>query len=699
MPIAAQSLVYPEALRVDQVDTYHGVKVADPYRWMEDVQSEELHAWLQAQDALRADFLDNQRLTTWVQERIKALGHYAGQGLPTQRGKYVFTTKTEAGQSYGVLYVQEEGHDDLRPLLDFEVLRQRGSAFVNSFSPEGRYLTYYTTEGQSRWMEARVLRVVDGETLPDLLTGIYTGGSSVAWVQDETGFFYTRYPVPETPQDPLGRPQIYYHRVGTPQADDRLVYERPDEPELTFALRVTHDGRYLIVSGSESGGSFNGMYDRLFIQDLSVADAPMRELFPGLDAAVAFEGSHDDLFWIRTSHAALQLRVVAVDPAQSAPTHWEEVIPNDEAAIQAVSVIGDRLVVQYVKDARTLARVFNFEGRLQYEIDHTSPSMSGFADNPDSPITYYTAPQLYDPGTIYRLDVETGEMRVHFRPTLQHDPADFVTEQVFFESKDGTQVPLFLLYKQGLQRDGSNPVFMYGYGAWAWSAFPWQGHMLPWMEMGGVYAIANIRGGGEYGEAWHQAGIRHKKQTGIDDFIAAAEWLIENDYTTPDRMIGNGGSASGVVPAAAAVQRPDLFGASVINFPTLDQIRYIEFGSARSWIPEFGTPEQADDFAALMAYSPYHNLKPDICYPPTWVQVGEKDETTTPMHGYKYAAALQRAQGCDNPVLLKVAWGAGHSYGLTPQQSRETQAEELAFLVKVLGLDMTAVLASYPDSR
>ena len=327
-PIAAQSLAYPDARRVDQVDTYHGVKVADPYRWMEDLASEELHAWLQAQDTLRADFLDNHRLITWIQKRIEALGHYAGQGLPTRRGNYTFTPKTEAGQSYGVLYVREEGQDQDRLLLDFEALRQRGTAFVNSFSPEGRYLTYYTTEGQSRWMEARVLRVADGETLPDLLTGIYTGGSSVAWTRGEEGFFYTRYPVPETPQDPLGRPQIFYHKVGTPQADDRLVYERPNESQLSLALRVTHDGRYLIVSGSESGGSFNGMYDRLFAKDLSVADAPMRELFPDLDAAVAFEGSHSDRFWIRTSHEAPQLRVVAVDPEQPDPAHWEEVIPN-----------------------------------------------------------------------------------------------------------------------------------------------------------------------------------------------------------------------------------------------------------------------------------------------------------------------------------------------------------------------------------
>ncbi|GAB5518142.1 MAG: prolyl oligopeptidase family serine peptidase [Rhodothermales bacterium] len=688
-PVLAQPLTYPEARRVDQVDTYHGVKVADPYRWMEDLESDELQDWLRAQDQQTAAFLDDKRLVTWIQERLEALTHYAVESRPTRRGARTFVTKREAGEAIGRLYVQDDGQLEPRALLDLEALRQRGNVVVNSYSPEGRYLTYYTTEGQSRWMEARVLRVADGQPMDEVLTGIYSGGSSIAWTNDEAGFFYTRYPVPASPQDPLGRVQIYYHTVGTSQDEDQLVYERPDDPGLLFSLRVTHEGDYLIMEASESGGSFNGTYDRLFAQNLRAADAPVRELFPGLDAAVAFEGSHEGRFWIRTSYEAPQLQVVSVDPARPAPAQWREVIPNSGAAIQAVSEIGERLVVQYVQDARTLARVFDFNGRLQHEIDHTSPSMGGFADDPDSPITYYNAPQLYDPGTIYQFNVETGKTQVHFRPTLQHNPSDFVTEQVFYRSKDGTRVPMFLTYKRGLQRDGTNPVFMYGYGAWAWSAYPWQRHMLPWMEMGGVYAIANIRGGGEYGEAWHQDGIRHHKQNGIDDFIAAAEWLIENDYTLPERMVGNGGSASGVIPAAAAIQRPELFGASVINIPSLDKLRYALFGSANAWATEFGAPDDPDDFTALMAYSPYHNLEPGTCYPPTWIQVGEKDETTTPMHGYKYAAALQQAQGCQHPVMLKTVRGAGHSYGFTPEQSRQTQAEELAFLAKVLGMDTT----------
>ncbi len=694
LPSAAQSVEvdYPEARRVDQVDVYHGVEVADPYRWMEDLESDELYAWMKAQDERRARFLGDRPLVEQLQERIEALGNYASQGMPTHKGDHTFFFKRESGKTFSVLYVQEQGRDTPRPLLDMESLNSDGqSAFVSSYSPDGRFLSYNTAAAQSRWREVHLLRVADTERLPEVLTGFYSGRSNIAWTTDGEGFFYARYPTPDDPQAPLGKPQIFYHKVGTAQADDALIYEHPDDPTLSFTLRVSHDGRYLLLSASESGGSFNGLDDRLFYKDLSNRYSKVKELFEDLDATYAFEGNNDTRFWIRTTHGAPQARLVKVDITQPEPTHWNEVIPEADAAMQAVSEIGDRLVVQYVKEARTIAHIYDFQGQLHHEIDPLTPSMFGFADDRDSHVTYYGASQLYDPGTTYRLDVRTGETSLYFRPQLNHDPDDFVTRQVFFESKDGTRVPMFILHRKDLKLDGTNPVFMYAYGAWAWSAFPWQGHMVPWMELGGVYAVPNIRGGGEYGEAWHQDGIRRKKQNGIDDFIAAGEWLIENNYTSPSKLIANGGSASGILPAAATIQRPDLFGASVINFPSLDQVRFVHFGSAQSWIPEFGDPDDPEDFKALYAYSPYHQLEAGACYPATWIQVGEKDDTTTPMHGYNLAAAMQAGQGCDNPVVLKVAWGAGHSYGLTPEQRRETQAEELAFLIKVLDIDVSPV--------
>ena len=693
--VAAQTtgLAYPEARRVDQVDTYHGVRVADPYRWMEALASHELRAWMQAQDALRVRFLGDDPVSAWVQERLVAFSNYASQGMPVHQGSRTFASQRAAGASYGTLYVEAEDGAP-RLLLDLETLHSDGqSAFVSSYSPDGRYVTYNTAKSQSRWQQVHILRVDDEILMPETLTGFYGGRSNIAWAADGAGFFYARYAVPDDPQAPLGKPLIFYHAIGTWQDEDVLTYEHPDNPDLSFVLRVTHDGRYLTLTASESGGTFNGLDDALFYKDLRIPGSPVRSLFEGIKATYAFEGNNGSRFWIRTTHHAPQARLVEVDINRPDPAHWKELIPETDAAMFAVSEVGERFVVQFVRDARTIARIYDFDGRLHHEIDPLAPTMSGFTDDRDRDITYYSAPQLFDPGTVYRLNVRTGETRIAFRPQLGHNPDDFVSKQVFFESRDGTRVPLFILHRKDLVLDGTNPVFLYGYGAWAWSAFPWQGHMMPWMEMGGVYAVPNIRGGGEYGEPWHRDGIRHNKQNGIDDFIAAAAWLIDNGYTSPARMIANGGSASGILPGAALIQRPDLFGAAVINFPTLDQIRYVDFGSAKSWGPEFGMPEDPDDFKALYAYSPYHNLKPGTCYPPTWIQVGEKDDTTTPMHGYKFTAAMQAAQGCDNPVLLKIAWGAGHSYGLTPVQSRATLAEELAFLVKVLGLDVSHVLS------
>ena len=683
----------PEARRGSQVDVYHETSVEDPYRWMERLQSKELQAWMRAQDEYRTGFLGDARLAQRIQERMDAIANYRRQGIPVRKGNYTFSFSREAGEDYNTLYVRESSDTHERQLLDIKTLSGDSmSVRVNSFSPDGRHLTYHLSAGQSRRGTEHILRVENGELLPETLTGFLRGRSNVAWSADGTGFFYTRYPVQDDPQAPIGTPQIYYHTVGRGQAQDVLVYERPqDQAQLAFNLRVSHDGRYLILSGSVDGGGFNGLYDRLFYKDLEDWGDEVVELFVGVGATYAFEGNRGDHFWIRTTHQAPRARIVEVDINHPTPTAWTEIIPEADGAMRSASVIGERLVVQYVLDAREIARVYDFAGRLHYEIDHLSPTMGGFADDPGSSETFYSAGSMVDPST-YHLDVHTGESSVAYQREFEFDSDAFVTTQVFYESADGTRVPMFLVHRKDLQLDGSNPLFMYAYGAWAWSAYPWQIHMYTWLEMGGVYAVANIRGGGEYGESWHKAGIRRNKQNGIDDFIAAAEWLIEHEYTSPARMIANGGSASGILPAAAMIQRPDLFGAAVINFPTLDQLRYTEFGSARSWIPEFGDPADPGDFAALYAYSPYHNLNEGVCYPPTWVQVGENDDLTTPMHGYKFVARLQAIQECDNPVVLKIAWGAGHAYGASPEQARQTQAEELAFLVRVLRLDVESVL-------
>ena len=675
-------LEYPSAERTDHTDEYHGVIVADPFRWMEDLDNKSLHTWIEEEDYLRAEYLKGNEMVDHFKERLTALREYTSESVPMIRGDHLFFYKRAPGHTFGILHHKKAGAGASRALLDVESMNnEKQSAGATSFSQTGAYYTLGKAEGQSRWFEVEIVRVENGEHLPEKLSGFYGGRSNVAWVGEDVGFYYARYEVPGDPQAPLGMPGVYYHRLGTDQSEDALIFEMPEAPELSFTLRTTHDGQYLIFSASESGGTFNGLYERIFYKDLGNDSTPVRELFPGINALFAFESSDGDIFRVRTTHEASNNRVFEVSVQHSEPTAWKTIIPEAEEAIQAVNEIGGRLVVQYIKDARTVIRGFDFSGKQHFEIDQLSPSLSGLADNRESSQAYYSTSILYDPGTIYRLDTSNGRYEPYFRPELNHNPDDFIQEQAFYESKDGTRVPMFILHKKDLKKDGSNPVFMYAYGAWSWAAFPWQSHMIPWMETGGVYVIANIRGGGEYGEAWHEAGIRQNKQNGIDDFIAAAEWLIENNYTSPAKLVANGGSASGIIPGAAMIQRPDLFGASVINFPALDQLRYEQFGSAKGWVSEFGSVDNPDDFKALHAYSPYHNVEAGVCYPATWIQVGEEDETTTPMHGYKFAAALQAAQSCENPVLLKVTWDAGHSYGATPEQRIETQAEELAFLV------------------
>ena len=678
---------YPEAHRDNSTESLHGLTVNDPYRWMENLESEKLHTWMKAQDKVTENYLNNEGVISSFQSRLTELSTYATEGVPVLRGDKTFVIRREAGQSVGSVYLQGDGSNEDKLVLELESFRESGNiASPTSYSPKGTWMTYAFTEGQSRWATSYMIDVQNGSTENEPLEGIYRGRSNIAWKRDESGFFYTRYEVPENPQDPLGVPRIYYHEIGTSQEKDLLIYERKGDAGLSFTLRVTHDNEYLVISGSESGGAFNRLEDRLFYLPLQDKNAEVRELFSEYAGQYSFEGNDGDQFLIRTSLGAPNLRLVNVRLDSPEKNMWTEIIPEREESILSVNEVGDKLVVLYIKDARTIIRIFDRKGNQHKEIDRLMPSVYGIGDDIDHTYTYYSAFNLTDPGAVFRLHVDTGEEKLHFRPELTLNPDDFVTNQVFYSSKDGTKVPMFLIHRKGVELDGNNPVFMYAYGVWSWSAFPWQGHMIPWMEAGGVYAVPNIRGGGEYGEPWHQAGIRQNKQNGIDDFIAAAEWLIEHDYTSPRLMIANGGSASGILPGAAIIQRPDLFGAAVINYPSLDKIRYTHFGSARSWIPEFGDPEDPDDFKALLAYSPYHNLEVGTCYPPTWIQVGEKDDTTTPMHGYKFAAALQHAQGCDNPVLLKIAWGAGHSTGLTPEQSIETQAQELGFLFEALGI-------------
>lgn len=686
----AQSLEYPPAQRTDQIDEYHGVDVADPYQWMEDLESPDLHSWMRAQDDLLDEYLSEVPSRESLARHLYELTEFDIYSAPikTDSGHF-YTTTGNAGVGETRVFMQELDGEE-RLLIDPDERLEAGDNLGGIMpSPDGGYLTYSYGEGQSRWRDVRVLEVATGADMPETLTGLNALAGAVSWTAEGTGFYYVRYDEPEAGQTQESRPEnprVMFHRVGTPQAEDQLVFERPEQPNLLFTPTATEDGRYLVLT-VRRGAS----------QDVTILywDVNGGESFRQLvQGPHTFLGNEGESFFFYSTLDAPNGRVVAVD--LSDPSRIDELVSERDEAITGNSLVGGngvgyyggRFVLLYTKDALPIVRVFDSRGELSYEVDlpDVGTIWGGFAGQADQAELFYRFLSLTDAAVVYRMNLETGENTVFRAPDLAFDSDDFVTKQVFYQSKDGTRIPMFVVHRQDLALDGRHPLFMYGYGAYAWTAFLWyQPHIVAWLEMGGVYALPGIRGGGEYGREWHQAGVGRNRQNAIDDYNAAATWLIENGYTSPGRLIANGGSASGSLAGAAVVQRPNLYGASVIDIPTFDMLR------RGGWEEEFGDPSDPDDFEVLYGYSPYHNMEAGVCYPAMLVMAGEKDETAVPFHAYKFVARMQRLQACDNPVLLKVMWGAGHTHGATPRDQAQTWADAWSFLIRALDLDLEPV--------
>jgi prolyl oligopeptidase len=713
-------LSYPPARRVGQVDTYHGVEVADPYRWMEEMESEEVRDWVRAQDRLLKSFVGEAPGRAELRRRVAELTRYdmyaairfVGPEFE-KRGRRYFFIKTGAGASQPALYVQTGLTAEPRTLLDLRTRRGDDALRLAGFSPspDGRLVAYLISQNLSNWLSLRVLDVVAGRELPETLEGLHFTGGTVTWAPDGRGFFYTGFerPAEGTEQRAAVRnAKVFFHALGTEQTADRLVHERPEGPGLLYNHQVTDDGRHLVVTATEGGGNKS----RVSYADLRTPGGPLKTLIGEADADYKLLGGRGERLWFYTDSQAPRGRVVAIDVDRPQREHWVEVIPEAGETISAGSSVGgnalglygDRFVLVYIRDGRPLLRIFSRRGRLQREANFPEGGSiwGGFSGAPRDPEVFYRFLELASPGTIYRLNVATGKTSVFRRATVKVNPADFVVKRVFYRSKDGTRVPMFVAHKRGLRLDENTPVYLYGYGAFAWVAFTWfQPHMIAWMERGGLFAVAGLRGGGEYGAGWHEAGSRLNKQNAIDDYVAAAEWLVSNRYTSRRRLVANGGSASGVVAAAAILQRPDLFAAGVIDIPVLDMLRFDRFTAASYWKPEFGSPADPREFKALYAYSPYHNVRPGRCYPPTLVMAGERDQTAVPLHAYKFVAAMQAAQGCNHPVLLKLMWGTGHNFGATPERSVDSWTDLLSFLIRTIELkpqSETAASAREPQT-
>jgi len=681
---ASSPIVYPPSKKVEQVDDYHGINVADPYRWLEDADSPETKAWVEAQNKVTFGFLESIPERARLRERLTQLWNYEKFGVPFREGDRYFFTRNDGLQNQSVLYVGRTPDDpQARVLLDPNTLSSDGTVALTGYavSDDGQLLAYGLATAGSDWNEWRVRNVETGEDLPDRLQWVKFSGAS--WTKDGRGFFYSRYDEPKEGnllQSTNYYQKLYYHRVGTPQSADELVYERRDHKEWGFGGYVTDDGRYLgivVTMGTSPKNLF-------FYKDLTNPEAKVVELIPDFIADFTPVGNDGTTFYFRTDWEAPRGRLIAIDATRPERANWREIIPQSRDTLEAVRWVGGRFIALYLSDAKTQVRMFDREGKFVQEIALPGIGTAvGFGGKPEATETFYAFTSFTQPTSIYRYDFATGKSTLLRQPKVAFDPGAYVTQQVFYKSKDGTRIPMFIVHRKGLRRDGKNPTLLYGYGGFNISLTPsFSPARIAWLEMGGVLAIPNLRGGGEYGEEWHQAGTKLKKQNVFDDFIAAAEWLIREKYTQPARLAIQGGSNGGLLVGACMTQRPELFGAALPAVGVLDMLRFNKFTIGWAWESDYGSPQNPEEFRALYAYSPLHNLKPGTRYPATLITTADHDDRVVPAHSFKFAAALQAAHKGDAPVLIRIETRAGHGAGKPTSKLIEETADVWAFLVR-----------------
>ncbi len=682
-------LDYPETAHADTVDMLHGVEVPDPYRWLEEIDSEQTQAWIAEQNRLTFNYLSQIPARERIAERIAELWNYEKYDPPLKRGGRYFFTRNDGLQNQSILYWMESLESEPQVLLDPNLLSEDGTVALTSYavSDDGKLLAYGLSTAGSDWQEWQVRKVDGGRDLDDHLKWVKF--SEASWTPDSRGFYYSRYDEPQEGAEFKGANyyhKLYYHRIGTPQDDDKLVYARPDQKEWGFDGHVTEDGHYLVITVWIGTHRENGV----FYRDLRAENSPIIELLADFDAAYYFIENNGPVFYCLTDLEAPMSRVIAIDITQPARANWQEVIPESEDALQTVSLIGDRFVATYLHDAHSRVMVFDKAGRTGGEVELPGiGTVVGLQGRQADTETFYLFTGFATPGTVYRYDVRSGKSVLFRQPEIGFDPARFVTKQVFYPSKDGTLIPMFVSHKRDIEIDGDTPTYLYGYGGFNIAMTPqFRVSSLVWMEMGGIYAQANLRGGGEYGKAWHEAGMKLNKQNVFDDFVAAAEWLIEQGYTRQSRLAIAGGSNGGLLVGACMTQRPDLFGACLPVVGVLDMLRFHEFTIGWAWTSDYGSPEDPEEFKTLLAYSPYHNLKPGTSYPATLIATGDHDDRVFPAHSFKFAAALQAAQAGSAPVLIRIEVDAGHGLGKPTSKLIEEAADLWAFVVYQVGLEL-----------
>ena len=704
-PAVGAALEYPPTERREVVDDYHGTKVVDPYRWLENTDARDTAAWVKAQVKFTQPLLAALPTRDKYHKRLTELWSYERYGVPYRKAGALFYTRNNGLQNQSVLYVQDAGAapEKARVLLDPNTLSSDGTVALTQWevSPDGKHMAYGLAVAGSDWNEFRVLEVATGKALPDVLTRIKFSG--IGWTKDNKGFFYTRYPDPPKDTkagvfDELANHTVYYHRLGTPQSDDIKIYGRPDQPKWYVGAEVSDDGRFVFLSSSSGTDDRNSLYYAYLGDPLNPkVDAKIVALYSGNDWLLDPIGNEQSIVYLLTTHKAPKKRIVAVDLRAPDLKHWVPLIPQGEDVIENAWVAGKQFVVLAMKDASHRLRRYSLNGAPLPELPMpglgsvTNTPAEGLFFSSDSASTelFYSYTDYSHPPQNQRCDLATGKCAPFQTVKLSFNPDDYTTEQVFFRSKDGTRVPMFVSYRKGFdKKKGPRPTLLYGYGGFNYAQVPGFGRTelsipaLAWMEQGGIYAVANLRGGGEYGEAWHKAGKLDKRQNVFDDFIAAAQYLIERGYTTTPQLAVHGRSNGGLLVGAVLNQRPDLFAAGVADVGVMDMLRFHKFTAGQGWVDDYGSSDDPKGFKYLYAFSPYHNIKPGTKYPAVMVTTGDHDDRVVPGHSFKYIAALQAAQAGDKPVIIRVDVKAGHGAGKPTAKLIEEVADRLAFITE-----------------
>jgi prolyl oligopeptidase len=682
-------LVYPKAKTVDQVDDYHGVKVADPYRWLEDTDSADTHAWVEAENKLTFSYLDQIPYRGAIRERLLKLWNYERFTAPEQEGERYFYEHNNGLQNQNVLFVADSLNGEPRVLLDPNTLSSDGTVALagTAVTDDGKLMAYGTETSGSDWMEWHVRDVDTGKDLPDVIKWVKF--SRASWTKDDKGFFYSRYDEPKGTalREANYFQRLYYHRLGTLQSEDKLIYERPDNKELLFQGDVTDDGRYLVIQVSQG----TSPKTRLYYKDLTQPDSQVVKLLDDFDAHYEVVDNDGPVFWIQTDLDAPRSRLIAIDTRHPERKNWRTIVPQSADTLEATNVVDNKFLMRYLKDAKTEVRVYDLNGKFLRNVDLPGiGTAGGFHGKRNYKETFYSFTSFVSPTTIYRYDPEAGKSSVFRQPKVDFDSSQYETTEVFYHSKDGTRVPMFLTYKKGLKRDGQNPTLLYAYGGFDISLTPlFSVPNLVWLEMGGIYAQPNLRGGGEYGEQWHLAGTKSRKQNVFDDFFAAAEWLIANKYTSTPKLAIRGASNGGLLMGASLTERPDLFGAALPEVGVMDMLRFHKFTIGWAWTSDYGLSDNAEDFKWLYAYSPLQNLKPGTKYPPTMISTADHDDRVVPGHSFKFAATMQADQAGPAPVLIRIETKAGHGGGKPISKIIDETADEWAFVAHNLGMNVS----------